>query len=315
MGGHVVRLVAMRGARLGRILGGLLLGVLAGLGGAGEAAVFCHYNLENYGVEGREGGEGRRGSSERWAVLDRVICEIQPDILGVCEVGSREALEGLRRRLGERGLSLPETEYVEGPDPDRHLALLSRYPIVGRNSQADVVFWMDGRRERVRRGFLDVELDLGGYRLRAVGVHLKSKLAVEEGEAGLRRWEARMLRRHVEEVLRADPEANVICYGDFNENRNEPGMQELLGAGWGVDVDGRRRPGLRDLRLEDSCGERWTHWWRPGDVYARLDYLLVSPGLWPEVDRKGGGIYRSADWHRASDHRAVYVRLMGREVR
>src|SRR4029453_9992579 len=98
----------------------------------------------------------------------------------------------------EAGTDLPHTEYIVAGDEDRHLALLSRYPIVARESQTDLRFELNGREESVRRGILDVTLQVNAdYRLRCVGVHLKSKLPVPQGEALIRRFEAQKLRQHL----------------------------------------------------------------------------------------------------------------------
>ncbi len=83
---------------------------------------------------------------------------------------------------------------------------------------------MDGKPEKVRRGFLDVTIQVNaGYQLRLVGAHLKSKLPIREGEALVRRMEAELLRKHLDGILGAAPETNLICYGDFNDTRNEAG--------------------------------------------------------------------------------------------
>ena len=62
---------------------------------------------------------------------------------------------------------------------------------------------MNGQPEKVRRGFLDVTIEVNaGYRLRMVGAHLKSKLPIPGGEALMRRYEAQLLRKRLER----DPE-------------------------------------------------------------------------------------------------------------
>lgn len=277
----------------------------------GAPLVFCHYNLENYG--GGDPGEqlpGRRSkpkAEQQIATLIRVIREIDPDVLGVCEMGSPEQFDDFKRRLEVAGLGYSSFEYVQGPDSARHLALLSRYPMVERQSLPEVGYVLNGRPERVRRGFLDVTLKVGDtYRLRLVGAHLKSKLPVPEGEALIRRHEARLLREHLEGILRAEPACNLLCYGDFNSLKNEPALQEIQGT--------RGSPGyLTDLWAKDRWGDRWTHYWRAADLYSRIDYLLVGPGLLPEVLREKSEVYRSVDWEQASDHRPVYTRILPRD--
>ena len=77
--------------------------------------VVASYNLENYTLHS---GERVRQKSipAREAIAD-VVAEAHPDILGVCELASPEALADLRERLAERGITFLDTEFVNGPDP------------------------------------------------------------------------------------------------------------------------------------------------------------------------------------------------------
>lgn len=269
--------------------------------------IFCSYNLENFS-DGTPAAETSRRSSrpKSTGAIEtqiRIIREISPDVLGVCEMGSPEIFERFREALKQAGLDFPHTEYVAAADDERRLALLSRYPVVARNSQTDVRFELNGREEVVRRGILDVTLQVNaGYRLRCVGVHLKSQLPVPQGEALVRRFEAQKLRQHIDRILATDAKANLICYGDFNDNRNEPMFHEVIG------VRGSRGF-LTELPCVDAFGDRWTHYWKVADQYSRIDYLFASPGLLPEVNQATSRIYRSGDWNVASDHRPIFTSI------
>jgi endonuclease/exonuclease/phosphatase family metal-dependent hydrolase len=166
-----------------------------------------------------------------------------------------------------------------------------------------VTFTLNGKPERVRRGFLDVTVQVTpDYRLRCVGTHLKSKLPIPEGEALVRRLEAQKLREHLDGIFAKDPQANVICYGDFNDTKDQPMFQAVSGP--------RGSKGhMSDLWCRDRFGDRWTYYWRVADEYSRIDYLFVSPGLMPEVDRSSASVYRSEYWSDASDHRPVFTSI------
>lgn len=261
-------------------------------------------------MERREaGGKPAPKPAAEVAALVRVIAEIRPDILGISEIGGPDQLADLRARLKREGLDFPHAEHLAGADPDRKLALLSRFPIVARDSEGDLRFPLGGSEFPVQRGFLDVTVEIGdGYRLRLVGVHLKSKRPVPEGEALIRRNEAHLLRKHIDGILKRSPRANLLVYGDFNDNKNEPAIREIAG-----------KPGtasyLQDIPVADRSGDRWTHHWRSADLYSRLDYFFASPGLLPEIDRGRSGIYRSAFWSDASDHRPIVLSVIPRESR
>src|SRR5262245_59715122 len=138
-----------------------------------ETVTFAHYNIENYLEQDRREGTdivfAPKPESEKNTVV-RIINEIHPDILGVAEMGPEDQFRDFRNRLEKIGLHLPFTEYVSGPDPDRHLALLSRFEIAERHSVKVVEYDLNGQRSQVQRGFLDVTLQVNqAYRLRVIG--------------------------------------------------------------------------------------------------------------------------------------------------
>lgn len=275
--------------------------------------VFCSYNVENF-TDAKPPSEtaryGLKAKPEKAiAALVGIVKEIQPDILGMCEMGSPEKLAELQKRLADAGVELPHSEFVAALDEDRHLALLSRFPIVARNSAADVGFVLNGQPERVRRGFLDVTIQVNeGYRLRCVGAHLKSKLPIPEGEALVRRLEAQKLREHLDGIFAKEPQANVICYGDFNDTKDQPMFHAVTGPRGSAGF-------MSDLWCRDPLGDRWTYYWKTADQYSRIDYLFVSPGLLPEVTRSSASVYRSENWSEASDHRPVFTKIRAAEAK
>jgi endonuclease/exonuclease/phosphatase family metal-dependent hydrolase len=279
---------------------------LSGIACGQEAVTFAHYNIENYlEMNRREGAEtvfGPKPDHEKNTLI-RIIGEIHPDILGVAEMGPPDQFEEFQRRLEEAGLKFPYTEYVIGADPERHLALLSRFEIMERHSEKDPFFDLNGQREPVKRGFLDVTIAINpGFRLRVVGAHLKSRLAVPSGEGLLRRNEARLLRQHIESVLVKDPSINLLVYGDLNDTKDQPAIQEILGPR----QDANR---LKEIPLTDTQGDRWTYYRRLNDTYERIDYILADKSLFPRIDQSHSYLYRSADWYSASDHRPVVVMI------
>ena len=265
--------------------------------------VFAGYNIENYAPIPSEPESKGRKSEEAATSVVKVVGEIRPDILGLSEMGSELQFADFKRRLGDVGLVYDEKEWVDGPDSDRHLALLSRLPIVSRQSLPDVSYDADGKREKVRRGFLDVTIQVTERQsLRVVGAHLKSKLANRHEEALMRRLEAHLLRHHIESILQSDPEVKLLVFGDFNDTKNQPAVQQVSGRPGAADF-------LNPLALEDSVGDRWTHYWKVDDTYQRIDYIFVNRNLSPAVKRDKSYVYRSPFWNLASDHRPLVAVL------
>ncbi len=288
--------------RLKCFLAGLLLVAMPWAASAKEF-VFVAYNLANYGPLPEPGREKPAKSARSTEAVIRTLKTLEPDVIGVCEMGGPRQFEDFRRRLAEVGLHYSDVEYVEGADPDRRLALVSRIPIVARHSQVDLSFDADGSHEKVRRGLLDVTLRAeNGFELRLVGVHLKSKLPVREGETLIRRHEAHLVRRHVEAILSGEPELPLVVYGDFNDTKESIGVRAIAGL--------RGSPtALTALPLADDLGDRWTHHWSATDLYSRIDFIFVNRAASRAVVRKGCSIARVAQWSIASDHRPLVARF------
>ena len=273
-----------------------------------ETITFCCYNLKNYlGMERTVRGVMKPDTpkpAREIAAVVRFLADIQPDVLGVSEIGTEEDLKDLQTRLAAAGVDLPHSEHCHGGDPVRHLGLLSRFPIAARNSQTDQRYLLGDQIFPVQRGFLDCSIEVQeGFTLRCVGVHLKSKRPVPEADQALmRRNESHLLRKHLDGILSADPEAKLLLYGDLNDERNSPGLVEIAGV--------RNSPtGMQDLFLADSRKERWTHYWRFEDLYSRLDYIFVSPTLSSYVLKKDSFIYENPDYYTGSDHRPLVTKI------
>jgi len=269
---------------------------------------FVAYNLKNYlkmdrRVRGEKLEDAPKPENEI-AALVGIIAATRPDILGVSEIGTREEVADLQNRLKTEGINLPHTEWVQAADHTRHLALLSRFPITARDSQTDLTYTIDLDTIPFQRGILDATVQTpDGYTLRLLGLHLKSKREIKWADQMLmRRNEAYLLRKHIDDILEATPTTNLLIYGDFNENRNESPIRSIQGK------FGTERY-LRDIQLADKNGSRWTYYWRTADVYSRFDFIFVSPGLYPEIIRNQSYIAASPDWYTASDHRPLVVKL------
>lgn len=274
---------------------------------------FLAYNLRNYlPMKRRVNGasiENAPKPDDEIAALVRIIAAANPDIIGICEIGGPAYVQDFQARLNKAGIDLPHVERVDAAtEYERNLALLSRFPIVARNSRDDLSYLIGDQRLPFQRGVLDVTIAPNPhYRLRLVGLHLKSKREVPEADQALmRRNEARLARQHIDAVLQREPGVNLVVYGDLNDTKNEAPVRTLRGR---YRSDGY----LSAINLEDSSGFRWTHYWNYADIYARLDYVLASKGMVPEIDKKKSFIPHAEDWYLASDHRPLVVTIKAKD--
>jgi endonuclease/exonuclease/phosphatase family metal-dependent hydrolase len=285
---------------------GLLAWLL--LAGWVQALTVATYNVENYTLANRMvDGVYREAypkpEKERTA-LRQVIGTIAPDVLAVCEMGPQAFLDEFQRELKQAGLDYPHAVLLDAADADRHVAVLSKVPFKAVRRHADLSFTYFGQREQVKRGALEVILATDQGDLSVFVLHLNSKYTErkDDPEAALQRaLEAEAVRDLVLARFPDPATAKFIICGDWNDTRGTRPVRALQKKG--DTVIGEL------LRAEDSRGEAWTHYFRREDLYSRIDYILVSPGLKPFVAEVGSKIFDGAGTAEASDHRPVVAEL------
>ena len=86
----------------------LLLAVLPALVAAPAEIVVCQYNVRNYVNAKPKGPDELYGTHAKpeseIAALIAIIKDINPDILGVCEMGTPDRFEDFKKRLADAGL-------------------------------------------------------------------------------------------------------------------------------------------------------------------------------------------------------------------
>ncbi len=236
---------------------------------------------------------------EQKAAVIRLIIAHQPDILGLCEIGTAADLAEIQHRLKAGGLDLPHSHYTGGTDETRHLGILSRYPITATAKPAETQFELEGKSFGINRGILDATIVANGKSYRFLGAHLKSKREIEDADQEqMRIREAHLLRRHADSIFAKDPDVRLIAYGDFNDYRNSEAVKTVLGA--------YRSPEyLTAIPFKDSRDQLWTHHWSYQDVYSRIDFVTVSKTLRSEIDKNASYIVDDDGWRDASDHRPI----------
>jgi endonuclease/exonuclease/phosphatase family metal-dependent hydrolase len=123
----------------------------------------------------------------------------------------------------------------------------------------------------------------------------------------------------VDERLDANPNANLLVCGDFNDFYNTPPVRALVGRG---------RTALRDTRPAERNGDdqpnprnpdwfprnvTWTHHYGAEDTYSRIDYLLLSAGMTSEWDPEGTYVLTMPNWGIASDHRPIVATFTAKD--
>lgn len=290
------------------------------------------FNLANWGPsdrwsQGKHLDSSPKPEPERRAII-AILGRINPDILAVQEIirDTRDRhLDDLKAALREAHLDYPEAFAVEGYDERIQIALFSRFPIRERNALTRDTYEMtrhiepgaNARTERlarrVERGFIHATIEVRtGYLVEVFVAHLKSRLPVPEydnpdepGQAMVRRREAEILRRHINQRLRDNPGANILVLGDLNDTLDSRPLQIL---------SGKKSDPVRmyPLWLNDYLRDAWTHFHRPSREYSLIDYAIASQGLFNEYSPSQSYVYRERPddpsplrWDSASDHRPI----------
>lgn len=264
---------------------------------------FIAYNVENWLTMDRYIDRKRvngkpKPESEREAVVT-IIARHQPDVLGLCEIGTPEDLADLQDRLKSAGVDLPHAHHTGGSDDTRRLAMLSKHPFSDVELHEELEYELEGRTFGMGRGILDVTVDSPVGEVRFLGAHLKSKREIPEADQEMmRRAEAHLLREQATKVLTADPATALIVYGDLNDTRNSSSVRTIRGP-----RSGPLKLGM--AWLKDERGQTWTHFWSHQDVYSRFDYVLFSEPITERAVWDDCKLLDDPEWEEASDHRAT----------
>ncbi len=268
------------------------------------------YNVENFILEPVQNRPIKKPFAQ--AKIVESILAARPDVIALQEMGKKTALARLQAALKAKGLNLPHAEHLLAFDTAIHVAYLSRFPFKKITRHDNESYLLNGRRLHVSRGFAEVEFTLGGYSFSLITAHLKSKRKVAVAdEAEMRLQEAYRLRRIIDLRLKASPEMNFAVLGDFNDYYNSKPLKVLVGRGKSQLIDSRPGEKNGDIgpnRINSKWYPRnvsWTHFYGVEDVYSRIDFILLSPGMARELDRANSWIPVVPNWGNGSDHRPV----------
>lgn len=267
---------------------------------------FMSYNVENWLVMSRQTNNRTESApkpeKERNAAAG-LIAAYKPDVVGIVEIGTEEDVNDLQARLAAAGHPMPHFHLNLGSDPVRRVALLSLHPIRDGVVRDELNYRSQGKEYAMQRGILDATVDSPAGSFRFLGVHLKSKREIEDGDQeDMRLNESHLLRRELNGILTDDSSARLVVFGDFNDTRNSPTLQTIRGSG-------NRPESLVQIALKDSRGHFWTHHWEYQDVYSRFDYVMVSQALRSSVLWDESKVIDDPEVASASDHRPLLVVL------
>lgn len=209
------------------------------------------------------------------------------DMLGTkftAEVGDLPAEALLLKTLADRGLTgyrvaVPDVITAAGTDRklEQKCVVFTRFPIKQVKAHAT----------ENARAILEVQIDVDGAPLYLFDNHWKSGAGDAETEK-TRVANARTLRTRLNEIFKADPNADVLLGGDFNSQYNqsrryaktmkETGLNDVLGSqGNELAVRGTTRD-LYNLWYEVPAEQRGSDTFR--GEWGTLMQMMISRGLY-----------------------------------
>jgi endonuclease/exonuclease/phosphatase family metal-dependent hydrolase len=245
--------------------------VCLGLAHAAPAGKRVRLNVMSYNIHVGVGMDKKQDLGR----IAEVIKRHRADIVGLQEVdrgvertGRVDEIKELARLTGMDYAFAHNLDYQGG---QYGVAVLSHFPILAIDHRR-----FANRRERERRGFIRVEVEVGGRRLNFVTTHLDYQLL-----------EGRVFETEQLLAALADVRGPLIVAGDFNEE--PPG-------------------GAYDMMLKAGFADGWTQETTAGLTYPadrptkRIDYVFHR--------NLGGDVHAAAVPDTlASDHRPLVVTL------
>lgn len=257
------------------------------------------------------------------AITGAAVRELKADVIGFEEVENVDTLKHFRAAsLGGRA-QYPFVAGVDGNDPRLiDVAALSKLPITRIRSHQHLLDPLTQPAPLFSRDCLEIDVQVSQQTTLTLFVnHFKSMLGGRDNTRPKRERQSASVVQLVTDRFGAQAgDHPFIVLGDLNDYletdaQGPPGITELVEWDQVVNVV---------ERLPEA--DRWTHYWKGGNEYRQLDYLLLSrsladanPGL-PEIMRKGMPLRATRyqgerflgvgqDRPKASDHCAVVMTL------
>lgn len=273
-----------------------------------ETLTVATYNVENYGSVGRTTDAGYRTDypkpEKEKAALRGVIRSVGADVLVLQEMGDGPYLEELALDLRAEGLDYPHRVLLDGPDGERHVAVLSRRPLQRVVQHTSLTFAYLGGTERVKRGLLEVAVGTGAGEVTIFAVHLKSRLTESPADPNAesrRAAEAGAVRDRILQRFPNPAAARFVIAGDFNDGPASRTLERMQARG--------TTKVAVPVPAADSRGETWTYHYAREESYSHFDHLLVSEALRSRVVGGRARIFDGPGAGEGSDHRPVVLTL------
>jgi endonuclease/exonuclease/phosphatase family metal-dependent hydrolase len=189
-----------------------------------------------------------------------------PDVLGVCEIENRQVVEMLVEKLKSLGRKY-EIIHKDSPS-ERGIDCAIIYDSAVFTLDAPQFHHVDADNTR---DIVEAKLKRNGSDLYVFMDHWPSRFH----EESYRNKAADVLRKRVDALLAADPKADIVMVGDFNDEPDDAAIRDHLRA---AKSDDHLPPdSLLDTTAPIKADGKGTIVYKKG--WELLDHVIISPGL------------------------------------
>lgn len=262
--------------------------------GASGTVRVCVWNVKSYldTYRFKDGArtKGPKPESEKAEII-RVLSGINPDVLGLSEIGGRPALLEFAEMLEEAGLDYPHKAVSDDSPEYPQCAILSKIPFEHVERAGTGAFEYFGQKARSPRGLLAARFNTLGTEWVFGALHLKSRFGARKRDPEFSKFRVLECREIAKFARRAAGDgAQAVIGGDFNDEPGDAAVLELESSG---------------LKVMPCAGEPTTYFWKKGGSGHRFDFFMATPEiLEASGPSRSTGIIRGA-----SDHAPVYADL------
>lgn len=218
-------------------------------------------------------------------VMDRLKGDL-PIFMGMVEVENKTVVEDLITKTslkeGNYGISHKDSPDKRGID----VALIYRKDFAKMLSSEALNIDLG---DVLTRDILYTKFELkGGEILHTFVNHWPSRRKGQEASEYKRVKAAKVLKAKVDEVLKADPNANIVIMGDFNDYPDNKSLKHILKAG----TDTRKLYNLAyKMHKAAKDTDRGSHSYK--GEWGMLDQIIISPNM---LDQRGNFAIKPSDF-------------------
>ncbi|MDR2121543.1 MAG: endonuclease [Flavobacteriaceae bacterium] len=162
--------------------------------------------------------------------IGRSETKVSPAIIGLCEIENERVVQDLCKELGKRGGTYGFAHLNSFDARGVDVGLLydkTRFTLTSQQRLPIIIISDEGYRVYTR-DILLVEGLLEGEKMYFLVNHWPSRSGGEQKSLPRRIAAAEVMKKAMDNIQKADPNAKILAMGDFNDDPNSPSIKDVL---------------------------------------------------------------------------------------